>query len=104
MLFISYDITDKESFEECIFYYKDKIKELCKKNIKVALCGNKTDYEDKREVPYEKGLELALENDYIFMETSCKKMENVKNIFEVLIESTYNELEKNDDNKITEKK
>ena len=35
------------------------------------------------------------------METSCKKMENVKNIFEVLIESTYNELEKND--KIKEK-
>jgi hypothetical protein len=38
------------------------------------------------------------------METSYKKMENVKNIFEVLIESTYNELKKNDDNKITEKK
>ena len=36
------------------------------------------------------------------METSCKKMENVKNIFEVLIESTYNELKKNDDNIITQ--
>ena len=30
-----YDITDKKSFKECIFYYKDKIKELCKKILKL---------------------------------------------------------------------
>ena len=44
--------------------------------------------EDKREVSSDEGAALALENDYIFMETSCMKNTNVSNAFETLIEST----------------
>jgi len=43
-----YDITDKNSFEECKNYYNETIKEKCKENIKVVLLGNKTDLENQR--------------------------------------------------------
>ena len=62
-----YDITDRHSFEECKKYYKEKIKEKCIKNIKVLLLANKNDLEDQRQVIYEEGANLALENGYIFM-------------------------------------
>ena len=39
-----YDITDKRSFDDIKKYFNVKIKEKCKKNIKVILLGNKTDF------------------------------------------------------------
>ena len=91
-----YDITDVKSFEACK-YYSEQIKERCKKNIKTVLLGNKTDLESERKVPPEKGAAFSLKNNYIFMETSCKKNENVADAFEVLIETTHREIEKNKD-------
>ena len=83
-----YDITDKNSFNECKTYYNENIKEKCKKDIKVILLGNKSDLEAQRQVKSEEGAGFALENDYIFMETSCLKNTNVSNAFETLIELT----------------
>ncbi len=83
-----YDITDKNSFNECKTYYNENIKEKCKKDIKVILLGNKSDLEAQRQVESEEGAGFALENDYIFMETSCLKNTNVSNAFETLIELT----------------
>ena len=89
-----YDITDKNSFEECKNYYNEGIKEKCKKGIKVIVLGNKTDLEENREVFPEEGAGFALENDYIFMETSCLKNDNVADAFETLIEMTNIESKK----------
>ena len=89
-----YDITRRDSFEELKDYFNEQIKEKCKKNIKVILLGNKTDLEDKRKIPSEEGASFALENDYIFMETSCLKNSHVADAFETLIELTYNEVSK----------
>ena len=89
-----YDITDIKSFEACK-YYSEQIKERCKKNIKTVLLGNKTDLELQRKVPPEKGADFSLKNDFIFMETSCLKNENVADAFEVLIEMTHRDMEKN---------
>ena len=83
-----YDITNKYSFEECRDYYNKNLIEKCKKEVKVILLGNKTDLEDKRVIKSEEGAGFALENDYIFMETSCLKNTNVANAFETLIELT----------------
>ena len=69
--------------------------EKCKPNTKVILLGNKTDLEEKRVVLPEEGAGFALENDYIFMETSCLKNSNVANAFEALIELTNIESKKN---------
>ena len=94
-----YDISDRHSFEECNNFFKNSIKEKCKENIKVILLGNKTDLEDERKVPSEEAADFALENNYIFMETSCLRNQNVTDAFETLIEITNIELKKNN-NKI----
>ena len=83
-----YDITNRKSFDECKDYYNKNLIEKCKKDVKVILLGNKTDLEDQRVISPEEGAGLALENDYIFMETSCLKNTNVASAFETLIELT----------------
>ena len=83
-----YDITNRKSFDECKDYYNKNLIEKCKKDVKVILLGNKTDLEDQRVISPEEGAGLALENDYIFMETSCLKNSNVASAFETLIELT----------------
>ena len=91
-----YDITDEKSFNECQFYSKE-IKNRCKKDIKVILLGNKTDLENKRKISSQKGTHFALENGYIFMETSCLKNSNVATAFQTLIEITHRENQKNNE-------
>ena len=54
-----YDITIRSNFNKIKDYYFPKIKELCKKNVKVLLLGNKTDLEDEREVSIEEGRSLV---------------------------------------------
>ena len=67
------DISDKYSFDQLKDYFIETIKEKCKKNIQIILLGNKTDLEDKRQVSPEEGANLALLNNYIFLETSRLK-------------------------------
>ena len=93
-----YDISNRKSFDECKNYYNINIKERCKKNVKVILLGNKTDLEENREIKPEEGAGLSLENDYIFMETSCLKNENVASAFETLIEMTNIEAKRSQNN------
>ena len=95
-----YDITNKLSFEECREYYNKNLIERCKKEVKVILLGNKTDLEDKRVIKSEEGAGFALENDYIFMETSCLKNTNVANAFETLIELTNIEAKRSNTSRI----
>ena len=89
-----YDISDKYSFDQLKDYFIETIKEKCKKNIQIILLGNKTDLEDKRQVSTEEGANLALVNNYIFLETSCLKNKNVADAFETLIEITNREAKK----------
>ena len=89
-----YDISDKYSFDQLKDYFIETIKEKCKKNIQIILLGNKTDLEDKRQVSSEDGANLALVNNYIFLETSCLKNKNVADAFETLIEITNREAKK----------
>lgn len=83
---VVYDISQKDSFEKIKEYYCENIKIFCKKNVPILLLGNKTDREAFREVPTEKGIELAQKENYKFKETSCLKNENVADAFEALIE------------------
>ena len=103
-----YDITSLKSFNACKNYYIQEIKNECNKNVKVILLGNKTDLEGQREVTSESGANLSLENDFIFMEISCKNNYNVSDAFESLIEITNLDMKrginKNDDNSKLNKK
>ena len=93
-----YDITSKKSFEKVKNYFIGKIKEKCKKNTKVILLGNKTDLEEQREVSQDEGKDLADENCFIFMESSCKDNYNVSDAFTTLVEMTNNEYNKSNRN------
>ena len=90
-----YAINSKQSFEKVKNYYVKEIKENCKMNVKVILLGNKADLKDQRQVSNEEGRDLALENGYMFMESSCKDNLNVYDAFTTLVEMTNNELKKN---------
>ena len=89
-----YDITSRISFEKVKNYFIEKIKEKCQKDVKVILLGNKSDLEDQREVSQDEGKDLADENRFIFMESSCKDNYNVSDAFTTLVEMTNNEYNK----------
>ena len=88
-IILVYDITRKETFEECKNYYKNNIKDLCKNNAQIILIGNKNDLEEKRKVTKEEGFKFSSKNKYMFKETSCLKNENVYEAFEKIISETY---------------
>ena len=92
-----YDITSKDSFYKVKGYYAKKIKNYCKNILKVVLLGNKADLKDKRQVSDIEGANLALENGYTFMESSCVDNYNVLDAFTALIEMTNSEIKKSKD-------
>ncbi len=87
-----YDISSEKSFEKIKKHYIKKIKDNCNNIKKVVLLGNKTDLENERKISKEEGVKLALNNGYIFMETSCKDNYNVSDAFTTLIEMTNREI------------
>ena len=89
-----YDITSRQSFEEVKKYFIPKIKEYSNNILKVILVGNKSDLEDNRKVSEIEGINLALENGFIFMETSCLENKNVSEAFTELVEMTNIEVKK----------
>ena len=93
-----YDITSETSFEKIKDYYIIKLKEKCKRLIKVLLLGNKTDLKNERKISPKEGADLAQKNGYYFMESSCLDNYNVSDAFTTLIEMTNNELIKTDIN------
>ena len=93
ILFV-YDITNEKSFELFYSRYFSLIEKYEKTNIPIAFCGNKTDLEKERKIPFEKVKQISSENNYIFIEASCKRMENVNTIFETLISSTLEDVKK----------
>ena len=89
-----YDITDKFSFVLVSSYFKKQIKDKCNKNKRVILLGNKSDFEEQRKVSFEEGKTLAKLNNYIFMEVSCLKNENIKIAMEIAISVGLNDIKK----------
>ena len=85
-ILLVYDISEKSSFNKIKNFYAQKIKEYCKKDIPILLLGNKTDKENNRQVTYEEGIALALQENYEFKESSCLQNINVAGAFENLIE------------------
>lgn len=89
-----YDITNEKSFEEIKEYYIPKIKEICIKDIKTILLGNKIDMENERIISEEEGINLAAENKFIFKETTSLETSNVFNAFQTIIELTNFDIKK----------
>ena len=81
-----YDITNEKSFEKIKNYYVKQIRERCKFGIPILLLGNKTDLKDKRKVDQQEAIDLSINEEYIYKETSAYLNENVANAFETIVE------------------
>ena len=77
---VVYDITSRDSFNNVMSWIED-CKNQSPKTIFMILVGNKCDLEDKRQVSYEEGQDLAEKNELLFFETSAKDGINVEEIF-----------------------
>ena len=95
-----YDITNKSSFEECREYYNKTLIDRCRKKVRVILLGNKSDLEEKRVIKSEEGANFALENGFLFMETSCLKNTNVAKAFEELIIEAMSHIKNESEDKL----
>lgn len=77
---VVFDITSQESFNGA----KSWVKELQRRgdaNVVIALAGNKIDVAEGRVVEKEEATAFAEENGIIYMETSAKTAQNVRELF-----------------------
>ena len=87
-ILIVYDITNEVSFNNI----ENWIERACDKydqNIKIILVGNKSDLENERKVKTETALEKAKKLKIPLMEVSALKDLNIKEVFEKLLLSMY---------------
>lgn len=81
MIFLCYDITDRQTFYNVEEWIKE-IKKYANHNVKVILCGTKSDLKIMRQVSYEEGKTLADKYNFSFYETSAKNNVGVTELFE----------------------
>ena len=77
---IVYDITRAASFQTLKNWVRE-LQQLGPENIVIAVCGNKSDLEDKREVSTAEAKAYADEIQALFLETSAKLNKNVQDLF-----------------------
>lgn len=84
---VVYDVTNRDSFQSTSKWVEDVRAERGNEVI-IALVGNKTDLNDKREVSTEEGEQRAKEyNNVMFLETSAKAGHNVMPLFKKIAQA-----------------
>ena len=81
---IVYDITNRQSFDNVVLWYKE-VQLYVDKKAKIILVGNKCEDDSNRNVSIEEGKKLADKFGIKFIETSAKTNYNVENAFNLLI-------------------
>ena len=81
-----FDISNHKTFDKIKNYYSKMIRENCKEGIPIILLANKTDLKDQRQVTEEEAINLSINEEYVYRETSCVKNENVADAFETIVE------------------
>ena len=84
LIFLIYDITNKNSFTNLPFWVKF-INNI--ENTNIVIVGNKTDLENKRQISTEEAKNYCLENSFEFFEVSAK---NGNGLFDMLFTSIAN--------------
>ncbi|ESO03441.1 hypothetical protein HELRODRAFT_157126 [Helobdella robusta] len=79
-IILVYDITSLKTFEN-ISKWLRYIDEHANADVEKMILGNKCDMEDRRQVPKEKGQEIADQHHIPFLETSAKSNVNVERAF-----------------------
>lgn len=83
---VVYDITNRASFLNTSKWIED-VRSERGTDVVIVLVGNKTDLSDRRQVTQEEGEEKAKENNVMFMETSAKVGNNIKQLFKQLAQA-----------------
>eukprot|EP01054_Gregarina_sp_Poly1_P002119 Gregarina_sp_Poly_1__2118@NODE_1560_length_3848_cov_294_844221_g1029_i0_p3_GENE_NODE_1560_length_3848_cov_294_844221_g1029_i0NODE_1560_length_3848_cov_294_844221_g1029_i0_p3_ORF_typecomplete_len167_score14_45Ras/PF00071_22/2_3e62Roc/PF08477_13/3_8e27Arf/PF00025_21/1_1e20GTP_EFTU/PF00009_27/1_8e09Gtr1_RagA/PF04670_12/1_3e06FeoB_N/PF02421_18/2_1e06SRPRB/PF09439_10/6_4e06RsgA_GTPase/PF03193_16/6_8RsgA_GTPase/PF03193_16/0_0034MMR_HSR1/PF01926_23/0_00081AAA_22/PF13401_6/0_0055MnmE_helical/PF12631_7/0 len=81
---VVYDVTNHLSFQNTEKWIQD-VRTERGKDVTIALVGNKTDIEERRQVTVEEGQAKAKEFDVMFMETSAKNGSNIRQLFKELV-------------------
>nr|BAJ21321.1 Rab-family small GTPase RabX1C [Tetrahymena thermophila] len=90
IVMISYDITNRYSFDRAQLWFKDYNQKKSNKLALIALIGNKCDLEQQRQVSYYEGKQLANSLGMLFFEVSSKTGYQVNELFESLISQAIN--------------
>uniref|UniRef100_A0A914CS56 Uncharacterized protein n=1 Tax=Acrobeloides nanus TaxID=290746 RepID=A0A914CS56_9BILA len=77
---VVYDITDRESFNN-VRQWLQEVDRYASENVSKLLVGNKSDMDNKREVPYNSAKEYADQLGMTFIEASAKSAKNVEQVF-----------------------
>lgn len=83
---IVFDVTQMDSFDEVMIWHAT-ITNYLKATIPILLVGNKIDLLDERVVPSSLAIDLAKQQDFLYIETSAKTGENVDEAFKKLAET-----------------
>ena len=88
-VFLTYDITREETFNNVIEWLKE-VKQHASPDILIYLIGNRCDLEDDREVTKERALEFCQQYSIDkFFETSAKTGDNVEEVFSLAAKELY---------------
>jgi len=96
---VVYSITLQDSFDEAISLHEHILQIKDADQVPFVLVGNKCDLEDAREVPTERGQQLANDLGCPFYETSARLNKNVAISFESLVKEV-NKFKKDDPNHV----
>jgi len=89
---IVFDITDRTSFDR-LDYWIDDLREVCSQEIKILIVGNKSDLNEKRQVPTELALNFAQSKELFFLEVSALTGSNVKKAFSNILNDIYKKIQ-----------
>ena len=85
-IILVYDITNYTSFNNIPKWLK-AIQEHANEDVEKMLIGNRSDKEDERVIPKERGEVIAKENNILFFETSAKTGVNIDYAFTKFVEA-----------------
>lgn len=83
---IVFDVTRMGSFDEIMTWHAS-ILNYVQTKIPILLLGNKIDLVEQRVVPADMAIDLAKEQEFLYLETSAKTGKNVDTAFKKLAES-----------------
>ena len=91
---ITYDITNKESFDN-VEEWINEIKNQSSKDILLVLVGNKNDLENERIVNFDEGKKFADDNNMLFIETSALNGTGIDQLFNMCCNDIYQKIKNN---------
>lgn len=98
-IILTYDITDKQSFQD-VDNWLEEVEKFAKPNVVKLLVGNKCDLESQRQVTAEEGKELADKMGVQFLETSAKSSINIEPAFIAMAKEIKENVQKSGDDEI----